>query len=340
MLFRSSDFRRFFFECRPEDKEIVFYAEHRGYYPYYEGLIQALTGQGIKSICYVTSDGGDPVLHSPPPGVKPYYLDKLMLLFMILVDCKVFLMTLTDLDNLHYRRSSNPVHYVYVFHSPISTHAAYLHGAFDNYDAGFCVCPHHVKELKTLEKQRGTKPKILLETGYYRVERIRKKADKLIKAESPQKTVLIAPSWGEGNIIESCGAVLVKSLLDGNFRVILRPHPEIIKRQPGLIMEMNQQFSENPNYIYENSVREDDSLIEADLLISDYSGIAIEYAIGTLRPVLYIDVPKKIKNQDFEKTGLPVIEIEIRSKTGIIITPEEAGQAAAKTAELIRDKDK
>ena len=40
----------------------------------------------------------------------------------------------------------------------------------------------------------------------------------------------------------------------------------------------------------ETSVATNDSLIESDLLICDCSGVALEYALGTERPVLYVDV--------------------------------------------------
>ncbi len=45
----------------------------------------------------------------------------------------------------------------------------------------------------------------------------------------------------------------------------------------------------------------DDSLLRADVLICDISGIALEYVFGTERPVLFLDVPLKIHNPRFKE---------------------------------------
>ena len=55
-------------------------------------------------------------------------------------------------------------------------------------------------------------------------------------------------------------------------------------------------------------------------MITDWSGAAIEYAFTLERPVLYIDVPKKIHNPDYEKLPEIPLEISIRDKIGEIIS--------------------
>ncbi len=49
-------------------------------------------------------------------------------------------------------------------------------------------------------------------------------------------TVLIAPSWHEGNIFEVCMTELVKTLLKDGYQVIVRPHDELVKRNKNLII--------------------------------------------------------------------------------------------------------
>lgn len=126
-----SHFYRFFWKTPQEEKKIIFYAEHDGYYPYFEGLIEELIKKNKRTICYITSSINDPILKSSRSGIKTFYLKTLLPFFMIFVKCKVFIMTLPDLNQFHIKRSVNPVHYIYVFHSLVSTHMAYLSGAFD-----------------------------------------------------------------------------------------------------------------------------------------------------------------------------------------------------------------
>ena len=49
-------------------------------------------------------------------------------------------------------------------------------------------------------------------------------------------------------------------------------------------------------------------------MISDWSGVAIEYAFSLEKPVLYIDVPQKIFNPNFDEIGIVPMEIELGIK--------------------------
>ena len=127
------EYYRFSWRTPRAEKEIIFYAEHEGYHPYLEGLIQKLTVEHNRALCYVTSDPYDPILQKPGSRIRTFYLNKLLPFFMAFVSCRVFVMTLTDLNQFHLKRSVNPVHYIYVFHALVSTHMAYRFGAFDHY---------------------------------------------------------------------------------------------------------------------------------------------------------------------------------------------------------------
>ncbi|MAG15589.1 CDP-glycerol--glycerophosphate glycerophosphotransferase [Candidatus Woesearchaeota archaeon] len=330
------DFFRFFLKTPKSHKNIVFYSENAGYYPYFEGIINELL-QRNQPFSYVTSDSADPILKTTK-NIKPFYIGKLLTIFFSLVNCKVFVITLTDLNQFHLKRSTHPVHYVYVFHSLLSTHMAFRAGSFDHYDSLLCPGSQQLKEIKKREEVYNLPKKELLEAGYYRLERIHE-AYKKYKKKDETRTVLIAPSWGDKNIIESCGEKLIKLILNANYHVILRPHPETIKHNPQIIESLEKLYSTNPNFELEKSVRTDDSLLKADVLICDYSGIALEYAFGTERPVLFLDVPKKIKNPDYEKLGIEPLELALRSKIGIVVSPEQLEKISDAIATLIRTTD-
>ncbi|MFC1852774.1 CDP-glycerol glycerophosphotransferase family protein [candidate division CSSED10-310 bacterium] len=318
------DFYHFYFRTAAEEKSIVFYAEHEGYYPNLEGLLDELLEKENKTICYITSDIRDPVLWNPSPAIKPFYIKYLLTLFMLFIKCKVFVMTMTDLHQYHIKRSANAVKYVYVFHSLVSTHMMYLKGAFDHYDSVLCCGPYHNEEIRRYEELHNLKPKTLVDAGYYRLERIYASYQEYLKKESGsgsrKTTVLIAPSWGDGNILEACGIKLVELLLTKRFNVIVRPHPETIRKNPGLIKELENKFEDNESFILEKSVATDDSLFKGDVMICDCSGVAIEYAFGTERPVLFLDVPYKIRNPEYKALGIEPFELSIRSKIGIILS--------------------
>ena len=332
---------RFFKKTPPSEKRIVFYAEHAGYYSYFEGLINELTARYREIITYITSDPCDPVLTFKNPRLRPFFINKLLPFFMRLVNSKLFVMTLTDLNQFYLKRSYNPVHYVYVFHALVSTTMAYREGSFDHYDTIFCVGPHQVEEIRRYEKLKNLTPKTLVEAGYYRLERIRAayKQKMLLSRQESKKTVLVAPSWGEKNIFEFCGEQLISILLRSGYAVIARPHPETVKRSPKLIDQLESEFGAHSQFTLEKSVASDESLLKADVLISDCSGIFLEYAFGTERPVLFIDVPPKVKNSRFREIGIEPLELTLRPKVGIIVSPDNMRSIPEVLEELIAGKD-
>jgi YidC/Oxa1 family membrane protein insertase len=341
-LRECNEFFRYFILTGRDWKTIAFYSEHEGYYPYFEGLMNELTKSRSQNVCYVTSDPDDLIFQSTNNRIKVFYLRKLLPFFALFVKFRVFVMTLTELNLLEFRRSVNQVHYVYVFHSPVSTHMAYQRMAFDHYDSILCIGPYHVEEIRAHEKLNGLKPKILVKAGYYRLERVYN-AYKTFTQTGPvsgrRQTVLIAPSWGDENILESCGKRLVEILLNENLEIIVRPHPETIRRSPDLIEMLRNHFGPNPDFHIELSVATDDALLRSDVLITDYSGIAVEYAFGTERPVLFLDVPAKIRNRRYAEIGTEPFELAVRSQIGLVVSPHQLDTIVQAINDLIREKE-
>jgi hypothetical protein len=328
-----------FFMTPKASRSIVFYSERESYYSYFEGVVTELTKKRNKPICYITSDKNDPILKTDNPNIKSFYLNKLLRLFMRFVNTDVFVMTLTDLNQFNLKRSIHPVTYVYLFHALVSTHMIYREGSFDHYDIIVCPCNHHIQEIKLREKQNNLKPKKLVPGSYYRLERIYKAAQNHTLATN-KKTVLVAPSWGQHNIFATCGQQLIQKLLDSGFVVIARPHPEITKRNPQLIEKYNLKFKNNHNFTLETSVKTDTSILTADLLITDLSGIALEYAFGTERPVIFIDLPLKIKNPNYKDLKVDPFELSIRSEIGKIVPPDNIDDIDKIASELINNQSK
>ena len=301
-------------------EEITVYSEGRNYFPNFEGLIKEL-----GSLCYITSDSSDPILSE----YNTYYLNKLFPFYMAFVNCKILLMTMTDLNSFHIKRSINPVHYVYIFHSLFSTHMVYRYGAFDHYDSILCVGPHQVKEIRKHERLYGLKPKNLIETGYYRLERLYE-TYKNYKKEGSGITVLIAPTWGTSNLLEVCDKELINMLLREKYKVILRLHPETVKRR---------QFQECDGVTLETSIVNIDSLVKSDILITDWSAISLEYAFGTERPVIFIDTSPKIWNPRFRELDINPIECSLRNKIGETVSPNELSRIPQIINDFISDRE-
>jgi len=342
--------RSFLRECRSlvrllraprERRDIIFYAEHEGYWPSFEGLVDDLTRDRGQPLTYITSAPDDPIFENHHDLVDPYYLKHLLPYFMVFVDCRVFVMTLTELGKYHLKRSVNDVHYVYVFHSLVSTHMMYTASAFDGYDAIFCVGPHHVREFTAMMDGGHMPRRTLVEAGYYRLERVHEAAMAVRQGEGAGvvRTILIAPSWGADNILARCGERLIDLLLTAGYRVVMRPHPETVRREGELVRRLQARFQGNERFVSETTVIGDENIVGADVLICDCSGVALEYALGVERPVLFIDLPVKVKNAEYRNLGMEPLELLVRPDIGVIVPPDDVESIPAVVERLIAERD-
>ena len=317
-----------FNELDLDERSIVFYSESSVIlYPYVEEIIKELQNKDQK-ICYLTSSRHDPILKNKNENIKVFYigdseLEKMN--FFLRLKARILIMTMPDLGAYHIKRSKEfPVHYIYTFHSMNSTHMEFQKDAFDQFDSIFCVGPYQVQELRATEQLYNLKQKNLVECGYGLL-------DKLIKLRSSfsdeknffknnKKNILIAPSWGKQNLLESSGVELVQILLDAGYHVTVRPHPMTFKKSPKIIKQILEKFEKNTDFLLDTNTSSFVQLFSSYALITDWSGIGYEYAFVCERPVIYVDVPKKAHNKEYEKIELIPFEISIRDKIGEIIS--------------------
>ena len=316
-----------FNELDLDERSIVFYSESSVIlYPYVEEIIRELQNRDQK-VCYLTSSKDDPILKNKNKNIRVFYIgdseiEKMN--FFLRLKAKMLIMTMPDLGSYHIKRSKEfPVHYIYTFHSMNSTHMEFQKGAFDEFDSIFCVGPYQVQELRATEQLYNLKRKNLVECGYGLLDKLIKlrssfpEKKKLLK--NNKKNILIAPSWGKQNLLESMGIELVKTLLDAGYHVTVRPHPMTAKKSPKTIKQIKERFEKNPDFLLDTNTSSFEQLFSSYALITDWSGIGYEYAFVCERPVIYVDVPKKSHNKEYEKIGFVPFEISIRDKIGEIV---------------------
>jgi len=308
-----------------EERSIVFYAENKASMNHFRSLISEITEIQKMQICYVTSVKNDPMLNSKNKNIHTFYIGDgtIRTKFFVTLKANILIMDMPDLETFHIKRSKvYPVHYIYLFHSMFSVHSYLRKDAINNYDTIFCVGDHHVKEIRETEKVYGLKSKKLVSYGFPRLDDLLlQKRNHSIVTQS-KNLVLITPSYGDNNLLEICGIELIDILLKSNFKVLLRPHFKILIESKKLIESINEKFGNNPNFILEKGVIPLDLFHSSMCLISDWSGISLEYAFTFEQPVIFIDVPKKILNPDSSDISLEPIEISIRNKIGHIVSPK------------------
>lgn len=339
------DYKKFF---KIVNKHLVIYSEKSGFYKYFADIIDALERRSNIVIHYITNDPDDAVfeLANEKTFIKPYYIGiKKTIPLMMRLEADMVLMTTPDLDKLYIKRSimKKDVEYVYVPHDMMSTHTGFREGAFDEFDTIFCTGEHVVRELRAMEKYYGTRKKTLVPFGYPLADSLVKSASEasIKQCERKRREILIAPSWQEDNLLDSCIDALLDGLLCNEYHVTVRPHPEYVKRYGARMNALVERYTDNigEGLTFELDFSSNGSIYSSDLLITDWSGIAPEFSFATGRPSLFINTKFKYLNPNWEEIGCEPVEISLRNKIGVSLDKDDLDGVADTVRTLLASAD-
>ena len=332
------DLKKYFSNDNKESRQITFYSESSIYYQYYESYINYILDNSDYSLSYVTSDPDDLIFSLSNTKIKTFFSRLLLPVITSGTDAKALIYTMPDLDTYqNIKRSKNTnVEHIYLFHAMMSTHMAYNKGAFDNYDTVFCIGEYHNKEIRRTEEIYNLKSKKLVNSGYPYLENIYQKDN----STTDNNIVLIAPSWHKGNIFETCMQDLVTSLLIDNYKVIVRPHPELLKRNPKIVFSVEENFKKYSGFKLETDLDNNFSIQKSAVLITDWSGISFEYAFANERPVLFVNTEMKVQNNEYSNLNIEPLEIKIRKEIGKCIDIKDIVKINKYVEEILHNKQK
>ena len=338
----KADYKKFFSVV---NKHLVFYSEGSGFYKYFQDVIEYLLAHSNITIHYVTSDPNDQIfgIAEKQPRIRPYYIgEKRLITLMMKMDADIVVMTMPDLDTYHIKRSyvRKDIEYVYMFHWMTSVHMVVRNHALDNFDTVFCVGPHHKDEIRAMESLYNLPAKNLVDCGYGLLDNEIQAFKNMEKSVSERLKILIAPSHQEDNLFESCIDDLLKQLLPSGYDIIVRPHPQALRRRPELFAAFQEQWSSELSagkFVFQTDFSSNNTVFEADILITDWSTIAYEYAFTTLRPALFINTKMKVINPDYEQIPLTPTDILWRDAVGASLDKSEIAKIGELIAEYTED---
>lgn len=339
----KADYKRFFSVA---NKHLVFYSENNGFYKYFENIIEYLLEHSNVTIHYITSDPNDSIFARAETNsrIRGYYIgEKRLITLMMKMDADMVVMTMSDLENYHIKRSyvRKDIEYVYLFHYPLSTHMVLHTGALDHYDTILCVGEFQIPEIRKQEELNHLPEKKLVMCGYGQLEKLQKQYDSMAHLRSEHRKILIAPSWQEDNILDSCIDKLLQELLGKGNHIVVRPHPEYVKRYG---RRMDAIVSRYANYAggdleFELDFTANTSIFDSDVVITDWSGTAFEFAFVTGKPAVFINTPMKVNNPDYVELGIVPQEITLRNRVGISLEPADLSGCNEKIQQLIEHQE-
>lgn len=322
-------------------RNIVIYSESGQDWHYFEPLVEVLNAELQKKVTYVTSDVTDAGLSRKHELFNAICIPAgfFLTLYFNMQKADVVVLTMMDLDNLQLKKSINPVHYIYLFHSLGSTHMVDHANSYDAYNSLFCVGPHHVAELRKRESIAGLPVRNLFEYGHPRLENLLAAASMPRDAHSGPPVALIAPTWGDGSIFNTCGDELTGLLLEAGYHVIVRPHYQTLTLTPDVIKQLQAKYGDHEHFEYQDRMGESDTLFRSDVLISDWSAMAIEYALALEKPVLFVDLPRRVRNPDWQELEIEPLEASFRKLAGDIVSPQNLAEVPGKISRLLEARE-
>lgn len=325
-----TDYKRFFSIV---NKHLVFYSENNGFYKYYAGMIEYILKNTNITIHYVTSDPDDSIFEKAEKNdkIKAYYIgEKKLITLMMKMDADIVVMTMPDLENYHIKRSyiRKDIEYIYVPHGMDSLNMTMRTGSMNHFDTVFCTGKHQREEIEKTEEVYGLPKKTIVDWGYCLLDSMREDYRSVKKNPSAKKSILIAPSWQKDNIVDSCLDELLDNLKGHGYKVTVRPHPQHVRHMPERMEQLKEKFADNDDIEIQTDFSSNSTVFEADMMITDWSGIAYEYAYTTCKPVLFINTPMKVMNPEYEKIGVEPINIWMRNSIGKSVNPDEMDKVA------------
>ena len=213
-----------------------------------------------------------------------------------------------------YGKGPKTAHRINISHNQPTKFEAYPKEYVMNYDVHFLTGPLHREQYEHMFEKHGldTRQYRLIDVGYPKSDALLQgKYDRAAVLEGlgldPNlKTVLYAPAWDPGGSLREFGRQVIEQLLSLDVNVIVKLHP-VSHTPPSSTsyefytggvnwIERFRRYESNPRFRHVAAFEVDPLLVAADLLVTDFSSVALEF-VGLDRPIIYLDCPVY-----FEKT--------------------------------------
>jgi YidC/Oxa1 family membrane protein insertase len=355
------DEKRFF---AATNRHLVIYSESSGFYKYFSGLMDHILKNSDISIHYVTGDPNDKIFDLGEPRVHAYYVGDVGLIgFMMKMDADIVLMTLPDLEKYQIKRSlvRKDIEYIYLDHGMTSLHMMLREGSLDYFDTVFCYGPNHVAEVRETERVYGLPEKTLVKTGFGLLDELLIKVKGLdpgTPGRSPAQAtpgmtisgtikpkILIAPSWQKDNLLDYCLDDLMEGLCGNDlksnkYNVIVRPHPEYVKRFPTRMQAILDKYGEHTDdgITVETDFSSNETVYTSDIVITDWSSIAQEFSYATKKPSIFINTPMKVMNPNYKKIPCVPLDISLRDEIGVSFDVDQLANISEAVDDMITNR--
>lgn len=268
---------------------LVIFSDDKRYWNVFEPVCRELSNRGFDTV-YMTASPDDPALNCTYEHIKPQFIGEGNKAFAKLnfLNATIVLSTTPGLEVYQWKRSKNVDYYIHILHAACEVTGYRMFG-LDCYDAVMVSGEYMIRDERKLEELRNLPPKELVMIGIPYMDEMAKRL-----ADSPQvkqdgKTVLLAPSWGKSAIFSRYGGKIIDILLETDYHIIVRPHPQSFKSEKDMIDELMAKYPNSDRLEWNRDTDNFEVLKKSDILISDFSGVLFDFSLIYDKPVIYTD---------------------------------------------------
>lgn len=278
--------------------DVIFYADGIVDEPWMRLIAKSLENSRLKVLVIIIDDWDETVSKNYKKKEIVFLKHKRLLKFF---KFHALLTPTSCIDRKIFSSSVQKI--VYIPHSLASLHMVYPESFTDPFNVIFAAGPHQAEEFKIIKTHKKQSYEVY-EIGYPKFELF----DQMSAKDSCKRNVLFAPSWGQYNLEEIFTMDFFRKIQSNQYSFFFRPHPLLKIKNAKYLHDLKKEF---PTLVDESS-ESLYSLSDADVLISDFSGISMEYIALTKKPVIFINLPKKMVNPNYALYGIEPMELRVR----------------------------
>lgn len=249
----------------------------------------------------------------PTKFILIYFLNNFFLeIFFLTLRFKYIYSTTPGVNtNLFKKTLIGKSKYIYIQHSNISLSINYYENAFINFDAVQVINSYQNIEAYQIREKYNKKFKIF-KSKYFFLQNFKKNTIK----NNSKFDFLIAPTWKTDFFKNNLFLNIIEKLREKNFKFIVRPHPMSFQEK-----EVSVEYFKCKKIDIDISPRINFNIF--NYLISDWSGIFMEYfLISGYKSILFNTKPKILNYKYKNFTNTP-IEFDLRKDIGILFNDNE-----------------
>lgn len=304
---------------------IAIFTDHKRYWNVFKPITDELEARHQKAV-YLTCSEDDPALSAKYEYITAEYLGEGNKAFskLNLLNASVVLSTTPSLDVFQWKRSRNVDCYIHIPHMSNDISLYRMFG-LDHYDAIIVSGEYQERQIRQLEKEREIPNKEIALCGIPYMDEMKKRFDGSDAVPAHERTVLLAPSWGESGLLSRFGEQLIDKLLSTGYKIIIRPHPQSFSSEKEIIDRLMSKYNDDTKVIWNRDNDNFNVLMESDILISDFSGVIFDFSLVFDKPVIYTNAKFDVNPYDASWIDEPLWTFSILPELGIELTDENVG---------------